>query len=342
MHRIQKLNITEGMFYTNHPTDIYYLIGKKVSAGTLLVFPKLSVFFVDSRYIDSCKAIDGLEIRLAEKGTLEAFLKKRAPHSVFLDGKTVTMDGYKHLKEILPKAKFISSNIMDKVRAIKDENEVRKMTISGALNFAAHKHALSKLKVGVTEKEIAWEYEKYCKEKGGEQLSFDTIVAFGENSAYPHHRSGYKKLEKGMPVLIDCGITVDSYTSDMTRCVFFEKEASPEDYKLWKHHYDLVKESYDRAFAKAQIGEMFSSLDDLVQEYAIEQKVAANVKHSLGHGLGLDVHEWPRISYLVKDIPIQKNMFFTIEPGLYFEGKWGIRFENTIVSGHSGPMVVSC
>ena len=342
MHRIQKLNITEGMFYTNHPTDIYYLIGKHVSAGTLLIFPKLSVFFVDSRYIDTCKNMEGLEVRLAEKGSVEAFLRKRAPHSVFMDGKTVTMDGYKHLKEVLPKAKLISSDIMDKTRAIKDENEVRKMTIAGALNFAAHKHALSKLKVGVTEKEIAWEYEKYCKEKGGEVLSFEPIVAFGKNSAYPHYRSGYTKLEKGMPVLIDCGITVNSYTSDMTRCIFFEKDANPKDYKLWKHHYDLVKESYDRAFAIAQVGEMFSRLDDLVQEYAIEQKVTANVKHPLGHGLGLDVHEWPRISYLVKDIAIEKNMFFTIEPGLYFEGQWGIRFENTIVAGHSGPMVVSC
>lgn len=342
MHRIQKLNITEGMFYTDHPTDIYYLIGKKVSAGTLLIFPNLAVFFVDSRYIDTCKSIEGLEVRLAEKGTVEAFLSKRDPHTVLMDGKTVTMDKYKHLKEVLPKTKFISSDIMDKTRAIKDENEVRKMTISGALNFAAHKHALSKLKVGVTEKEIAWEYEKYCKEKGGEALSFDTIVAFGENSAYPHYRSGYKKLEAGMPVLLDCGVTVDSYTSDMTRCVFFKPESNPEDYKLWQHHYDLVKESYDRAFVMAHIGENFSTLDELVQEYAIEQNVAANVKHSLGHGLGLDVHEWPRISHLVKDIPIEKNMIFTIEPGLYFEGKWGIRFENTIVAAHSGPMVLSC
>lgn len=342
MHRIQKLNITEGVFYTDHPTDIFYLIGKKVSAGTLLVFPKLSVFFVDSRYIDSCKNIEGLEVRLAEKDALANFLKKRDPHTVFMDGKTVTMDRYKQLKEMLPKAKFTSSSLMDKIRAIKDENEVRKMTIAGALNFAAHKHALSKLKVGVTEKEIAWEYEKYCKEKGGEELSFETIVAFGENSAYPHHRSGYKKLEKGMPVLLDCGVTVDSYTSDMTRCIFFEKDANVDDYKLWKEHYDLVKESYDRAFERALIHEVFSSLDEIVQEYAIEKKVAEHVKHSLGHGLGLDVHEWPRVSHLVKDIPIQKNMIFTIEPGLYFEGKWGIRFENTIIATNSGPMVLSC
>ncbi|MCH9812236.1 Xaa-Pro peptidase family protein [bacterium] len=342
MYRIPKLDITEGMFYTDHPTDIYYLIGKKVSAGTLLVFPNLAVFFVDARYIDACKSIDGIEVRLAEKDALETFLKKRAPHTVLMDGKTVTMDRYKQLKEMLPKAKFISSSLMDKTRAVKDDNEVRKMTIAGALNFAGHKHAFSKLKEGITEKEVAWEYEKYVRTKGGECLSFETIVAFGENSAHPHHHTGYKKLEKGMPVLLDCGVTVDSYTSDMTRCTFFEKEKNPEDYALWKQHFDLVKESYDRAFERALIGEVFSSLDEIVQEYAIEKKVAKQVRHSLGHGLGLDIHEWPRLSHLVKDIIIEKNMVFTIEPGLYFEGKWGIRYENTIVASHTGPLVLSC
>jgi len=341
MLRIQKLEQAEGMFFIDNVTDIYYLTGKKVSEGVLLIFPEKAVFFVDSRYIDSCKAMKGLEVCLKEKTTLDDYIKRESPSSIYVDGKHLCFDRYQYLQGLLPEALITSSSKIEEVRSIKDPLEIQKMRVSGHLNYDGYEHAVSILKEGITEKEVAWEYEKFCRNRGGERLSFDPIIGFGANSAFPHHRSGDTKLKKGMAVLIDCGITVDMYTSDMTRTLFFDQNANVKDYREWKHHYDLVKESYDRALSKAKVGVQFSILDDQVQAYAKEQGVSAHVKHSLGHSLGLDVHEWPRVSYMVKNIPIRENMFFTIEPGLYFEGKWGIRYEDTILMTTSGPEIIS-
>ena len=123
--------------------------------------------------------------------------------------------------------------------------------------------------------------------------------------------------------------------------VFFEKEKNPSKYKEWKRDFDLVKSSYDKAFDKVKIGEEFALLDEEVVAFAKENGVEKYLRHSLGHGLGLEVHEFPRLSCLQKNIPIDENIVFTIEPGLYFPGKWGIRYENTILITKDGPIVLS-
>ena len=341
MQRIHNLNIQSGFQYIDNVIDIFYLTGKKVSLGTLLVFPEKTLFFVDSRYIDSCKKMKGVEVHLNEDGELDNFLKSLNPTEVFIDGLTLCFNRYKTLESLLPGAKFIPSTKMAQIRAIKDENEMEKMKVAGALNYRGYEHVVSILKAGITEKEAAWEYEKFCKENGGDTLSFEPIIAFGKNSAYPHHRSGDTVLKKGMNVLIDCGITVDNYTSDMTRTLFFEKEANQEAYREWKHLHDIVQQSYNLAVAKARPGVLFHTLDEEVRKYAQEQNVSQYLRHSLGHSLGLEVHEWPRISFRVKDIEIKEGMFFTIEPGLYKEGSCGIRFENTLLMTSNGPIVIS-
>ncbi|MCH9621213.1 MAG: Aminopeptidase [Chlamydiia bacterium] len=341
MQRIHNLKIDEGMMFIDHPTDIYYLLGEKVSKGVILVFPDETLFFVDSRYIDACKSVKGATVLLNEGTSVEDMIKSKNPSKILVDGKTCKFDQYNYLKRILPEAKISGHTRFQEMRVIKDKDEIQKMKVAGALNYAGYEHAMSCLREGISEKEVAWEYEKFCKERGGEALSFETIVAFGVNSSYPHYHTGETKLKKGMAVLMDCGITVDSYTSDMTRDHFFEKEANLDDYKLWKTHFDLVKESYNRAVAKIKPGEMFSNLDTEVQDYAKKMGVDKNVKHMLGHNLGLDIHEWPRVSVKFPNIEIKENMVFTIEPGLYFEGKWGIRYENTLWLSGQGVQILS-
>jgi Xaa-Pro aminopeptidase len=341
MQRIHKLKVKDGMRFINNPIDIYYFTGKKVSKGTVLVFPTKAVFFVDARYIDACKDMEGVEVYLEENGSLDAYLKEKSPKKIYIDGKTLTYGEYKHFKELLPEALVEESNIIEKIRSIKDTYEIMKMKRSGALNYRGYEYVLSILKEGITEKEVAWEYEKYCRENGAELLSFDPIIAFGENSAYPHYRSGDKKLEKAMAVLIDCGATLEGYASDMTRVLFFEKENNMEKYRSWKKDFDLVKTSYDIAFETAKIGVEFALLDEKVRYFAKENGVEKYLRHSLGHGLGLEVHEFPRLSHSQKNIFIEENIFFTIEPGLYFPGKWGIRYENTILMTKDGPIVIS-
>ena len=341
MQRIHNLNITSGFQYIDNPIDIFYLIGKKVSLGTLLVFPEKKMFFVDSRYIDSCKQLQGIEVHVNDDGELDDFLRSVPPQEVFIDGATLCFNRFKTLEKLMPLAKFTPSSKIEQIRAIKDQSEIEIMKIAGALNYKGYEHVVSILKVGISEKEAAWEYEKFCKENGGDSLSFEPIIAFGKNSAYPHHRSGGKALEKGMNVLIDCGVTVNDYTSDMTRTLFFEKSANQEGYTKWKHLHDTVQQSYNLAVQKALPGAYFHTLDEEVRKYAHLQNVSQYLRHSTGHSLGQQVHEWPRISFRNKDIVIKQGMVFTIEPGLYIDGFFGIRFENTLLMTASGLTVIS-
>jgi Xaa-Pro aminopeptidase len=341
MQRIEKLKRGKGLFYVDNVIDIFYLTGKKVSEGVLLIFPQETLFFVDSRYIDACKLLKGIKVLLNEGGALDAFLKTLPPCTLFVDGKTLSFNRYKQLQEIMKGSTFTVSTEIEKMRAIKDPSEIEKMKKAGALNYQGFQHVVASLKEGITEKEAAWEYEKYCKEKGGESLSFEPIIAFGGNSAYPHYRSQHIPLKKGMNVLIDCGITLDSYTSDMTRTLFFGKEENPEGYKEWKYVHDIVQESYNQAVAQIKLGVCFHTLDEKVQSIAKENHLEGYLRHSLGHGLGLQVHEWPRISYRVKDIPIEEGMVFTIEPGLYKEGFFGVRFENTLLMTEKGVINIT-
>ena len=341
MQRIYNLTTDKGMIYIDNPKDIFYLIGQKVSRGFILVFPDETLFFVDARYIDACRNINGVRVCLDDQGSMDEFIKQKNPEHVFVEPQTCSFGQYTRLKNLLPGAQFSSFTALEKMRVIKDESEIEKMKVSAALNVEANKYALSILEPGITEKQVAWEYEKFCKDRGAQELSFDTIVAFGKNSAFPHYHTGDTKLEKGMAVLIDSGITVDSYTSDMTRSIFYDKDAKPEEYALWKSHFNIVKESYDRAVAKIKAGETFDTLDIQVQDLAKEKGVEGNLRHTLGHSLGLDVHEWPRVTHKLPNIKIEKNMIFTIEPGLYFEDYWGIRYENTLWLSNNGVVNLS-
>jgi Xaa-Pro aminopeptidase len=341
MQRTDNLNITSGFQYIDNPIDIFYLIGKKVSLGALLVFPEKVLLFVDSRYIDACKTIEGVKVHLNDDGELDRFLESLPPQEVFIDGATLCFNRYKTLQKRMPLAKFTPSSKIEQIRAIKDQSEIEIMKIAGALNYKGYEHVVSILKVGISEEEAAWEYEKFCKENGGDCLSFEPIIAFGKNSAYPHHRSGSTTLENGMNVLIDCGITVNNYTSDMTRTLFFGKETNQEGYIKWKHLHDIVQQSYNLAAQKALPGGYFHTLDEEVRRYAHQQNVSQYLRHSTGHSLGQQVHEWPRISFRNKDIVIKQGMVFTIEPGLYIDGSFGVRFENTLLMTESGLIVIS-
>lgn len=331
MQRISHIKVPSGMVFIDDTTDIYYLIGKKVSRGILLIFDAEAFFLVDARYIDACSNIDNVTTILAENGTLRDFLQDKKPLTVHIEEKKVSYLTGQLLKKILPEAKIENFTQMDYLRLTKDQTEIEKMRKAAKLNLEGCAHALSFLKEGITEKEIAWEHEKYCKERGGEELSFETIVGFGENTSYPHYHTADAKLKKGMAVLIDCGITLDSYTSDMTRSVFFKPESNPSVYAEWKKMNDHVHALYDGSMKEIKTGGKFSQLDAYVQNYCKKHEIDGQLRHTLGHSLGLLVHEAPKINYQSHEMEIGDNMIFTIEPGLYIPGKFGIRHENTVL-----------
>ena len=219
------------------------------------------------------------------------------------------------------------------------------------------------LKEGMTELEVSGLLEYYMRKFGAENRAFDSIVAFAENSAIPHHASSLKILKKGMPVLLDFGAMVDGYTSDMTRSFLYcPQENSFTNFYLKAHN--LVCLAHQKAKNAVQVGSLAATIDAFARavfkEYVIDYNMLKKLKkenhlqvdnllvklkdgqkypkeyrnlvefftHSLGHGLGVFIHQSPTLSKTSQDV-MPANCVFTIEPGLYFEGLFGIRIEDT-------------
>lgn len=190
-------------------------------------------------------------------------------------------------------------------------------------------HILKKLKVGVSEKEIVFEIEYFLK-KNGAEISFPPIVAFGKNSSIPHHQSGETKLKREDFVLLDLGAKVESYCSDMTRTIIFGK-ASEKQKKIYRTVLETQKRAVDFINIQIKLGKQVRAkeVDKVAREY-IKSKGYLDIPHSLGHGIGLEVHEHPSLSPKSKDI-LKNGMVFSIEPGIYIAGFGGVRIEDLFV-----------
>jgi Xaa-Pro aminopeptidase len=216
---------------------------------------------------------------------------------------------------------------------MKESYEINLLRKAAELTWAGIQHIKHCLRVGVTEEEIAFEFEMFVRSRGAKGLSFDPIIAFGDHSALPHHRASQKRLEANQIVLIDVGAVVDHYRGDATRVVFFG-EPNEELQRMHK----IVFEAYFAAKARVRIGQTVGSLDRVVRDFFAKEGVEDLFVHSLGHGIGLETHEPPllRCDGADRDTLLQAGMVFTIEPGLYLPGFGGIRYENTGVLTENG------
>jgi Xaa-Pro aminopeptidase len=207
------------------------------------------------------------------------------------------------------------------------------MKKSAALVWKGFEHIRRSLKVGVTEKELALSFEIFCRKQGAEKLSFDPIIAFGKNTAYPHYRAGDVKLKKDQLVLIDIGVVVDHYHSDMTRTVFF---GNPDPRLVLLE--TVVKKAHAAALKLCKVGTKVGDLDKAARQVIEKAGLKELILHSLGHGIGLETHEFPRLKYKGEDQStlLQEGMVITIEPGLYLPGVGGVRYEDTIVITSKG------
>jgi Xaa-Pro aminopeptidase len=189
---------------------------------------------------------------------------------------------------------------------------------------------LSKLRPGLSEKEVAAQIVYDHLRLGAESMSFDPVVASGPNSALPHARPTHRILKHGDPVLLDFGCFLDGYSSDMTRTVFLGEPAEEE-----RRVYDLVVNAQERAIEIARAGISAKALDAAARDLIRDAGYAENFNHSLGHGVGLQIHEWPRVSYAV-DYDLPAGCIVTIEPGVYLPGRFGVRVEDMILLTDSG------
>lgn len=319
--------------------NIRYLTGFKGSDGVLMIGNKHTVLLVDGRYTNQAqREVTGVEIfEYREKlDGIESCISVGKLNSIGFEAPAMNVSAYLKLKEKLKAVTLVPmSNEIDAVRAIKDKTEITYLRKAAEISFEAFCAVCVYLKPGVSEKDIAVELDFQMLRSGAEQVSFNTIVASGINSSQPHAQPGTRKIKNGDIVMIDYGAVYRGYHSDET-CTFIIGRADTKQ----KEVYSLVKKAHDGALEAVKAGIPCRDIDSMARSCIEDANLGKYFTHGTGHGVGLDVHEAPRIADKSENI-LEAGMVVTIEPGVYIPDRWGIRIEDMVLVKEKGFEVLT-
>ena len=317
-------------FLVTKDVNIRYLTGFPVSESWLLVDPRSSAYVTDFRYVQEARTgLKGVQVVQYTKSIHEAVIRlarERGRKRIGIDTRHLSLSEYEKLKRHCSKGlQLVQANdLVENLREIKDGREI--VHIKKAL--AVHEQALRYLKRAVkpkrTEKQILWGLSDFIRARGV-SFSFDPIIASGPNSAYPHARVSQRKIRNGEPLLIDMGVDVEGYKSDLTRMFFLGK--IPE---LVRQINDHVRAAQRSAIAKIKDGAVVADIDQLARKYLAKNKLDKYFGHALGHGVGLEIHEGPRLAQNNSSI-LKEGMVVTVEPAVYLPNRFGIRIEDMVL-----------
>lgn len=340
VERLRKIQYTiktlklDALLVTS-PVNIRYLTGFTGDYSSLIVpVDKKPVLFTDFRYIEQAKnETSGVKIKKIIKDLyLEVFGEavKLKIKKLGFESKDINYEQYQKIKKTMKTGLVPTTGLLEKQRTIKQPGEL--VLIKKAVEIAETtlNKIMSSIKAGVTEEDLASEFEYQVRKNGAESVSFDSIVAIGERASMPHARPTIKKIKKGDLVLIDCGAKYRGYCSDITRC-FNVGKAKGDTKKI----FSVVKEAQRIAFEMISEGVSCKSVDKAARDFIDKQGYKNRFGHSLGHGVGLDVHESPSLSSRSEQV-IEKGMVFTVEPGIYIQNKIGIRNEDMVYITETG------
>lgn len=312
-----------------HPVMLFYLTGLRLSAGLLLISKSQEILFVDGRYLLKCQKESALPVK--SLGEEEAILSKS--QSVAFDGQATSYARYRALQEKYP----LTPVDLSDVRMVKDPYEIACIKKSTALMKQGFAYIATCLKPGVTEKTLAWEFEKFCREKGADGLAFDPIIAFGAGSAEPHHETGNTKLKTNDWVLIDAGVKYRGYCSDRTRTFAIGQKVSKELQKI----REITIRAQKATIAMCHPGTSIRALNTAANQIIENAGYLSYFPHSLGHSLGLEIHEYPYLRQQgVQELMLEAGMIITIEPGIYLPGLGGVRHEDMVLIREQGHQVL--
>jgi Xaa-Pro aminopeptidase len=311
--------------------DVEYISGFRSSNASLLITKRRNFLFTDFRYRESaekfCRKNDAWKFICIQEGNftwLTPYIS--AGSTIGYQSNTITVDQFQELRHIRKGLRFtrLSNQITD-LSIRKTDREVRTMDQAAGIGDTAFMRVVKYLKVGVTEIEIARKLERICTDLGSQRPAFETIVLFGARSALPHGHPGTTRLHKGDWVLFDFGCTVDNFYSDMTRTVVAGKASARQ-----RQFYDVVYRAQAHAREKARADIKASELDSYARSPIEAAGYGAEFGHATGHGVGLRIHERPRVSPHV-DARLHERTVVTIEPGIYIPGFGGVRIEDMVV-----------
>ena len=312
-----------------------YVSGFSGSAGYLLVSQDDAVLATDFRYIEQAgrQAPDFRVERIASGlAWFPKLTSELGVTRVGFESQQVTYGAYTAYQKAIEEAEgphkpemVSTAGIVERLRAFKDADELKLLARAIEIGDEAFELVAPTIEAGITEREIAWQMEKAMRERGAEKIGYDIIVAAGANGALPHHRAGDKVVEDGDAIVIDMGAVYEGYTGDMTRTIIVG-EADETFLKV----YDTVLRAQLEAEDKARAGMTGKEVDAIARDIIAEAGYGDAFGHSLGHGIGLEVHEEPRISAQSEQV-LEDGMVFTIEPGIYLSGWGGVRIEDNVV-----------
>ncbi len=338
-------SIKSDALFISKAINIFYLTSFAGFSNTereafLLVTKKNNYLISDARYKEAAKKIKGFKfLELDRNNNLENILlnifNKEKIESLAINLSDLTAMEYKLLKKII---KLVDDNsIIETLREIKSKTEINNLKLASNLGDKVFEYILGQIKENVTEIELAKKIEIFTLQNNAE-LSFAPIIAFGTHSASPHHKPTTKKLKRNTIVLLDFGVKINGYCSDMTRTVFFGI-ATEKFKKIYKTVLEAQIKTIEYINNNKDKEVKTKDIDLIARKYIISQNFPS-IPHSLGHGIGLEVHEAPRLSPFAPNV-LQQNQVFSLEPGIYIPNYGGVRIEDLAIFTTQGLVLIS-
>ncbi|MGB8536440.1 MAG: aminopeptidase P family protein [Acidobacteriaceae bacterium] len=327
-----------------HLPDVRYLCGFTGSNAFLALTASRAAMFTDGRYIAQAKqetqvARVVIAARSAREEACQWLAASGVNHCAF-DPETTTVADLEHFRKALPPGKRgffqpLADPLVRNLRLIKDEDELRLMKQAARLGVDLFHELLPQIQSGMQETALAAQLEHSARSRGAEGMSFETIVAGGRRSALPHGRATSQRLPRKGFLTIDFGVILNGYCSDMTRTVFLGQPTRRERFT-----YDSVLEAQQAAVKAVKPGVSCGDVDEAARSVLRKAGLAEYFTHSTGHGVGLEIHESPRIAADQSQF-LLPGMVVTIEPGVYIAGHFGVRIEDMVVVTRNGGQVLT-
>ena len=337
--RIAELEL-DGMLITD-PLNRRYLSGFSGSAGWLLVSADGTLLAVDFRYYERAarEAPDWEQVHVTSTPTdaLVEMVARAGVHRLGIESDHLTVAQYEGARTKVPDVTLVPlEKVVLPLRAVKDRGEVRAISAAVACADAAFAHLCRVIRPGMTETQIAWELESHMRQNGASAISFPTIVGSGPNGAMPHATAGERVVGEGEPIVLDFGAVVDGYCSDITRS-FCLGRADDRYREVWQ----WVLEAQRAVEERLRPGMNGQEADAIAREVFGRVGQEDRFGHGLGHGVGLAIHEDPRMGRLSEEHVLEPGHGVTVEPGLYYPGWGGVRIEDLVVIGEDGVEVLT-
>lgn len=334
MNRIEKLVIPEGADCALITSDISrrYFTGMKSSAGIVLVFRNAAYLLIDFRYIEKARnTVKDCEVieQQSLKEQIAELMKKHNARSIAVEAADMTLSRMAFYEEKFPEFEFIKSGELSdnisEMRTVKTADEIEKIKSAQRIAEKAFDEALNFINPGVTEREISLCLDEFMLRNGAEALSFETIALGGKNTSMPHGVPSEYTVKSGDFVLMDFGAVYDGYHSDMTRTVCVGKPS-----EKMEEVYNIVLDAQLKALDTVKAGITGAQLDRSARDVIKNAGYGECFGHSLGHGVGMEIHEFPTASEKSETV-LKENMVVTVEPGIYLPEEFGVRIEDFVV-----------